>query len=59
MSKVAKNYKSEQIFEQIFANAEDWNAIVLIDEAEVVLEKRTFATMTHNSWISGNEPRNE
>jgi len=25
----------------------------LIDEAEIVLEKRTFERMTQNSWISG------
>jgi hypothetical protein len=53
LGRVASHPKWEQALEQIFINAEDWKAILLIDEAEIVLEKRTFERMIHNSWISG------
>jgi hypothetical protein len=53
LGRVASHRKWEQALEQIFINAEDWKAILLIDEAEIVLEKRTFERMLHNSWISG------
>lgn len=53
MGRVASHQKWEQALEQIFMNDEDWKAILLIDEAEIVLEKRTFERMIHNSWISG------
>lgn len=52
LGRVANHDQWEQALERIFANAEDWKAILLIDEAEIVLEKRTFERMTHNSWIS-------
>lgn len=52
LGRVASHKKWEQVLERIFANAEDWKAILLIDEAEIVLEKRTFERMTQNSWIS-------
>ena len=42
----------EQALDQFFDNGEAWKAIILIDEAEVVLEKRTFERMVQNSWIS-------
>jgi SpoVK/Ycf46/Vps4 family AAA+-type ATPase len=53
LGRVATHTKWEQSLEQIFSNAEAWKAILLIDEAEIVLEKRTFERMTQNSWISG------
>jgi ATPase family associated with various cellular activities (AAA) len=53
LGRVATHKKWEQALEQIFSQAEDWKAILLIDEAEIVLEKRTFERMTQNSWISG------
>jgi hypothetical protein len=56
LGKVATHEKWEQALEQIFSNAEAWRAILLIDEAEIVLEKRTFERMTQNSWISGKDP---
>jgi hypothetical protein len=37
----------------ISPSGEDWKAILLIDEAEIVPEKRTFERMAQNSWISG------
>jgi len=52
LGRVANHLKWEQSLEQIFLNAEAWKAILLIDEAEIVLEKRTFERMTQNSWIS-------
>jgi hypothetical protein len=60
LGRITSHKKWEQALEQIFFHAEDWNAILLIDEAEMVLEERTFERMTHNSWISGNNSvRNE
>ena len=53
LGRVATHKKWEESLEQIFSNAEAWKAILLIDEAEIVLEKRTFERMTQNSWISG------
>jgi len=53
LGRVASHHKWEQSLERTFSNAEDWKAILLIDEAEIVLEKRTFERMTQNSWISG------
>ncbi|KAH8593771.1 P-loop containing nucleoside triphosphate hydrolase protein [Bisporella sp. PMI_857] len=52
LGRIASHNKWEQSLERIFSNAEDWKAILLIDEAEIVLEKRTFERMTQNSWIS-------
>ncbi|KUJ16655.1 P-loop containing nucleoside triphosphate hydrolase protein [Mollisia scopiformis] len=52
LGKIASHKKWEPALERIFTNAEDWKAILLIDEAEIVLEKRTFERMTQNSWIS-------
>jgi SpoVK/Ycf46/Vps4 family AAA+-type ATPase len=53
LGRVANHRKWERALEQIFINAEDWKSILLIDEAEIVLEKRTLERMVHNSWISG------
>jgi SpoVK/Ycf46/Vps4 family AAA+-type ATPase len=53
LGRIASHKKWEQSLERTFSNAEDWKAILLIDEAEIVLEKRTFERLTQNSWISG------
>jgi hypothetical protein len=56
LGRISNQKNWEQSLEQIFFNAEAWNAILLIDEAEIVLEKRTFKRMTQHSWISGPHP---
>jgi hypothetical protein len=53
LGRIAAQRNWEQSLEQIFLNAETWKAILLIDEAEVVLEKRTFERMTSSPWIAG------
>lgn len=53
LGKLAEHPNWEQSLEYTFYTAESWDAILLIDEAEIVLEKRTFERMTQNSWISG------
>ena len=57
LGRVASQSNWEQALEQVFHNAETWKAILLIDEAEIVLEKRTFERMTQNAWISGLDTR--
>ena len=52
LGRLSSHKRWEQALDQIFDNGEAWKAILLIDEAEVVLEKRTFERMTQNSWIS-------
>jgi hypothetical protein len=54
LGRIASHDSWEEALEQIFFLAEEWHAILLIDEAEIVLEERTFERMTQNSWISGN-----
>lgn len=49
LGRVASHPRWEQALEQIFRDAKDWKAILLIDEAEIVLEKRTLERMTQNS----------
>jgi len=36
-----------------FENANDWGAIVLLDEADVYLERRSGNDMSRNSVVSG------
>lgn len=43
----------EANLDHIFACAHSWNAILLIDEAEVVLEERTVQGRHQNEWASG------
>ncbi|MCJ1389642.1 hypothetical protein MMC18_002499 [Xylographa bjoerkii] len=52
LGRISTHINWEQSLEQIFYNAESWKGILLIDEAEIVLEKRTFERMAQNSWIS-------
>lgn len=53
LGRISAHKNWEQSLEQTFHNAESWKGILLIDEADIVLEKRTFERMTQNSWISG------
>ncbi|KAI9745900.1 MAG: hypothetical protein M1818_000581 [Claussenomyces sp. TS43310] len=42
----------EPALEQIFRDAHSWRAVLLFDEAEVVMEARTKDRMHQNSWCS-------
>lgn len=48
---------SEQTMEKTLMNwftlAENWGAVMLIDEADVYLEKRVTGDLTRNSLVSG------
>jgi hypothetical protein len=43
----------ENNLHQWFEMAASWDAIILIDEADVFLEKRTVADLQRNSLVSG------
>lgn len=43
----------EDNLHQWFEMAASWDAIILIDEADVFLEKRTVADLQRNSLVSG------
>jgi SpoVK/Ycf46/Vps4 family AAA+-type ATPase len=43
----------EPALEIIFRQAHFWNAILLIDEAEVVLAERTQENMKQSAWVAG------
>ena len=45
--------KLEENLLKFFANAQDWDAIVLLDEADVYLESRQLRDMWHNGMVSG------
>lgn len=36
-----------------FKNAKNWGAVLLIDEADVFMERRTTADLTRNSLVAG------
>ena len=39
--------------QQVFIQASRWNAVLLLDEADVVLEKRSFEDIRRNGTVSG------
>jgi hypothetical protein len=39
--------------EKVFAISVRWDAVLLIDEADVVLEKRSYENMNRNAVVSG------
>jgi hypothetical protein len=43
----------EQILGEWFQRGTDWGAIILIDEADVFLEKRQVKDLQRNSLVSG------
>jgi hypothetical protein len=43
----------EEILGEWFQRAMDWEAIILIDEADVFLEKRQVKDLQRNSLVSG------
>jgi hypothetical protein len=44
----------EESLLRYFKRASDWDAIVLLDEADVYLEQRTTHDLKRNSIVSGN-----
>jgi SpoVK/Ycf46/Vps4 family AAA+-type ATPase len=43
----------EKSLDKVFALAERWKAILLIDEADIFLAKRTSGDLQRNSLVSG------
>jgi SpoVK/Ycf46/Vps4 family AAA+-type ATPase len=43
----------ERQMRRIFRVAEKWNAVILIDEADVLMSKRSENTLEKNSIVSG------
>jgi len=43
----------EQRLQEEFTRATDWDAILLLDEADVVLEARSFEDVQRNGIVSG------
>jgi hypothetical protein len=43
----------EDILNEWFARGADWGAVILIDEADVFLEKRQVKDLQRNSLVSG------
>ncbi|KAJ4407660.1 hypothetical protein N0V82_009862 [Gnomoniopsis sp. IMI 355080] len=44
------NWESE--IDEIFRQAHEWDAILLVDEAEVILAERTQENMTQSAWVA-------
>ena len=42
----------EREIDRIFKNAEHWNAVLLLDEAEAIMMERTPDNMEQNTWVS-------
>lgn len=40
--------------EDVFSQSSRWDAVLLLDEADVVLEKRSFEDVKRNGIVSGN-----
>lgn len=47
------DYRWESRIEEIFRRAHSWDAILLVDEAEVILAERTQENMNQNAWVAG------
>lgn len=43
----------ESKIEEIFRQAHSWGAILLVDEAEVILAERTLEKMKESAWVAG------
>lgn len=43
----------ESKIEDVFRQAHEWNAILLVDEAEVILAERTQENMQQSAWVAG------
>lgn len=43
----------EAKIDEIFRQAHEWDAILLVDEAEVILAERTQESMQQSAWVAG------
>jgi hypothetical protein len=50
---VRDELRLEERLEAEFKRATDWDAILLLDEADVVLEARSFEDVRRNAIVSG------
>jgi hypothetical protein len=48
---------AEEKLQTIFAAASHWGAILLLDEADVVLEQRSFENLARNAYVSSKQGR--
>jgi hypothetical protein len=46
---------AEEKLQTTFAAASHWGAILLLDEADVVLEQRSFENLTRNAYVSSKQ----
>lgn len=47
---------AEENLTEMFKRARRWDAVLLIDEADVFMERRTAADLVRNSLVAGTEP---
>jgi len=48
--------KTDVQLRTIFTRAKAWNAIILLDEADVFLAQRTATDLKRNAYVSGKSP---
>lgn len=53
---VRDEQRLEERLQLEFKRAADWDAILLLDEADVVLEARSFEDVRRNAIVSGKSP---
>jgi AAA+ superfamily predicted ATPase len=58
LGEVTSDVRVVSNLETHFSRASQWGALLLLDEADVLLEKRSFEDMSRNAVVSGNvEPQ--
>lgn len=53
LGKLVAQYNWESKIEEIFRQAHFWDAMLLVDEAEVILAERTQENMQQSAWVAG------
>lgn len=53
LGQLTSEYHWESKIEEIFRQARFWGAILLVDEAEVILAERTLENMHQSAWVAG------
>lgn len=53
LGRLVADYRWESKIEEIFRQAHFWDAILLVDEAEVILAERTQENMHQSAWVAG------
>jgi AAA+ superfamily predicted ATPase len=56
-SRIVDEFRLQERLATEFRRAADWDAILLLDEADVVLEARSFEDVRRNGIVSGKFPR--